>query len=239
MLKIFITGSSDGIGFLAAQMLLKEGHEVVFHARNEERARELREKVPQSSKIVIADLTSIEETKYLAKEINSLGPFDTIIHNAGVYQVSKEVIFKVNVLAPYILTALINKPKRLIYIGSNMHTSGKIDIQNLSLEKGVDYSTSKLQILMLSLAVAKKYKDIYVNTVNPGWVPTKMANYNAPESLEDGTQTQVWLASSPDAKISGKYFYHLKEIKYNTQADDPVLQHELIKRCEHLSGVPY
>ncbi len=237
MLKIFITGSTDGIGFLAAKILLEKGHDVVFHARNEQRAGELRKKIPSSSRILVADFSNMEEVTSLAGEVNALGPFDTIIHNAGVYQASNETIFKVNLLAPFILTASIEKPGKLIYIGSNMHPKGKVDIQNLSLEKGIDYSTSKLFILMFSLYIAKKFPDILVNTVDPGWVPTKMADYNAPDSLEDGTDTQVWLASNFDPKTNGKYFYHLKEADYDNRADNKLLQGELIKQLEQISGI--
>lgn len=232
MAKIFITGSSDGIGLLAAKMLIEKGHEVVLHARNKQRADETLEKFDHNVKVLTADLSQIQEVKNLTQELNSLGGFDTIIHNAGVYHSSKKEILYVNVLAPYILTLLINKPKRIIYIGSNMHPKGNLNIDDLSLEKGVDYSTSKLYILMLSLAFSRKYKDVYINTVDPGWVPTKMADYQAPDSLEDGTRTQVWLAAGDDAKFTGKYFFHLKESSYLKKADDEVLQEQLLQKLE-------
>lgn len=234
MAKIFITGSSDGIGLEAAKLLLKDGHEVVFHARNKKRATELQALFDKPHKILIADLSNFDEVKQLAQEVNDLGTFDTIIHNAGVLKNSPQEIFKVNVLAPYMLTILINKPKRLTYIGSNMHPGGDIDIDNLSIDNGVDYSTSKLQILMLSLAMARRYKDVYVNAVDPGWVKTKMANYNAPDSLLDGSETQVWLASDEDITFSGKYFYHLKEIEYSSKAADIVMQENLLKKYEQI-----
>ena len=237
MSKIFITGSSDGIGYLAAKMLVEEGNEVVLHARNKQRAKELQQKFSQPCQILIADFANTEEIKELAKEVNSLGVFDAIIYNAGVYNASNKLIFQVNVLAPFILTSLINKPKRLIYIGSNMHPQGKLDIQNLALEQGVDYATSKLQLLMLALATAKKLSDVYVNIVDPGWIPTKMANYNAPDSLEDGTKTQVWLASNEKIKATGKYFFHLKETSFSSKASDEYLQEELVNRLEYLSGI--
>jgi NAD(P)-dependent dehydrogenase (short-subunit alcohol dehydrogenase family) len=40
MSRIFITGSSDGLGFMAAQLLVEQGHSVVLHARNAQRAEE-------------------------------------------------------------------------------------------------------------------------------------------------------------------------------------------------------
>jgi short-subunit dehydrogenase len=235
--KIFITGSSDGIGFEAARLLLEDGHEVVLHARNQKRAEELQTKLLNPCKVLIADLNNLDEVKSLAIDVNNIGKFDTIIHNAGVYQSSNQEIFKVNVLAPYILTALIELPKRVIYIGSNMHPQGVIDIENLSIENGVDYSTSKLMILMFSLALARKYKDVLISTVDPGWVKTKMANYNAPDSLLDGSQTQVWLASTGDVTYSGKYYYHLKESNYSLKADDIDMQEQLIKKYEQITDI--
>ena len=114
MARIFITGSSDGLGSMTAKLLINQGHEVVLHARNAERGRQALVKVPGARKVMIADLSSIEETKQLAAEVNTSGHFDAIIHNAGVYQVPNKLIFAVNSLAPYILTCLIQRPGRLI-----------------------------------------------------------------------------------------------------------------------------
>lgn len=237
MSKIFITGSSDGIGLEAAKQLINLGHEVVLHARDEKKAKELESKF--NVKVLIGDLNNLEETKSLASKVNKQEIFDTIIHNAGVLHEDKKTIFRVNVLAPYILTTLIKKPKQLIYIGSNMHPQGSFDIEKLSTIKEVDYSSSKLLILMMSLAVARYWKDVCVNTVDPGWVKTKMANYNAPDSLEDGSATQVWLASNDDLGFSGKYFYHLQETIYSKKAVDIEIQDKLINIYEELTGIRF
>lgn len=237
MSKIFITGSSDGIGLQTAKELIKLGHEVVLHARNEKKAIELKSHLKNSNKILVGDLTSIYETKQLANEINSLGNFDTIIHNAGVFKNDKSEIFKVNVLAPYILTACVKKPKKIIYIGSNMHPQGVVDLDNLSIENGVDYSTSKLLLSIFSLALSKKWKNVLVNTVDPGWVKTKMANYEAPDSLEDGSNTQVWLTSHKSFKDTGKYFHHLKEIRYCDIVYDEEIQKSLIEKIEKITNI--
>lgn len=237
MSTIFITGSTDGLGLHSAKMLMDKGHEVIFHAKDIKRADELKQTIPDA-KILVADLTDFEQVKALAKEVNALGELEAIIHNAGVFHSSSEEIFKVNVLAPYILTALINRPKKLIYIGSNMHPQGEFDIEELAVKQAVDYSTSKLMILMMSLAIARRFNDVYVNTVDPGWVKTKMANYSAPDSLEEGSATQVWLASE-DVKLSGKYFYHLQETIYSSKANDIELQDELINLCEALTRVSF
>lgn len=239
MAKIFITGSSDGLGLLAARMLIEKGHDVVLHARNAERSDDARGQLPEAKAVLIADLSDMEATKRLADEVNALGRFDTVIHNAGVYQAPKPAIFTVNVLAPYILTARIEPPKRLIYIGSNLHMHGSADMNSLSPEAGVSYSDSKLQVLMLALAAARKWPDVYVNTVDPGWVPTKMGGKGASDDLQEGARTQVWLAAAKEAAFSGKYLFHMKEAPHATSADDVTAQDKLLERCRAISGVPF
>lgn len=224
---------------MAAQMLVDQGHRVVLHARNAERGRQALRKVPGAHNVLTADLSSMEETIHLASEVNALGRFDAVIHNAGVYNVSNKLIFAVNTLAPYILTALIHKPKRLVYIGSGMHLQGDPALTNLS--RTTSYSDSKLHLLMLSMAAARRWPQVYANTVNPGWVPTKMGGPGAPDDLQEGAESQVWLAVSNDAKakVSGRYFFHKKEARYLPSADDARMQEKLLKLCEAISGVRF
>jgi len=240
MARVFITGSSDGLGQLAATQLVSEGHQVVLHARNEERARQARKKVPKAFDVLTADLASMEETKELALKANDLGVFDAIIHNAGVYQASGQVIFAVNTLAPYILTCLIHKPRRLIYLSSGMHRHGDANLRQLDPSR-VSYSDSKLHVNILTMAVARKWPDVYVNAVDPGWVPTKMGGAGAPDSLEQGYRTQTWLAASDDprAKVTGGYFYHQKIKEGRPEAHDIAIQEELLAICEMVSGVAF
>lgn len=142
MARIFITGSADGLGQLAAKALIAQGHHVVLHARNQKRGREAVEKVPGAESAVTADLGSIDETRQLASKVNALGMFDAVIHNAGVYNASAEEIFTVNTLAPYILTCLIQRPKRLIYLSSDMHLQGRSKLESFKTETGrISYST--------------------------------------------------------------------------------------------------
>lgn len=240
MAKIFITGSSDGLGQLAAQRLVADGHIVVLHARNEQRAEYAMSQVPGAEKVLIADLSSMEETKRLAAEVNNLGDFDAVIHNAGVYPASSELTLAVNTIAPYLLTCLINKPKRLVYLSSNMHRSGNMKLDELTkANPQISYSDSKLQVLALAKAVARLWPDVYSNAVDPGWVPTKMGGAGAPDDLQKGYETQVWLAVGDDAKASGRYFFHQKERTSKAEADDFRLQDTLLERCEQITGVPF
>jgi NAD(P)-dependent dehydrogenase (short-subunit alcohol dehydrogenase family) len=242
MARIFITGSADGLGQLAAKALIVQGHRVVLHARNEKRGREAMENVPGAENVVTADLSSVEETKILAAKVNDLGRFDAVIHNAGIYQASAKDIFIVNTLAPYILTCLIQKPKLLIYLSSGMHLQGLPKLENF--KNGIDritYSDSKLHVLMLCKAVARKWPDVYANAVNPGWVPTKMGGSGAPDDLRKGYETQVWLAVSNDeqAKVSGCYFFHQQESRPNLEADNVLLQDQFLKVCQEITGVTF
>ncbi len=242
MARIFITGSADGLGQLAATLLLEQGHKVVLHARNEKRANDAIKKNQEAENFVTGDLSNIEETKNVALQVNVLGTFDAVIHNAGVYQTSSKQILSVNILAPYILTCLIQKPKRLIYLSSGMHMQGKAKLESFKIDVNrINYSDSKLHMMMLCKAVARKWSDVYANAVDPGWVPTKMGGRGAPDDLQKGYETQVWLAVSDDekAKVSGRYFFHQKERRYNLEADNLQLQERFLNLCREITGVSF
>ncbi len=241
MARIFITGSSAGLGQMAAKSLISQGHNVVLHARNGNRKQDTLESVPNAEDVLICDLSSMEETKLLADDVNNLGSFDAVIHNAGVYRTDQEKILRVNTLAPYILTCLIEKPKRLIYLSSGSHKHGSPSLDKIKSGKGVSYSDSKFHDLLLAKAVARKWPDVFSNAVDPGWVPTKMGGSGAPDDLDKGYETQVWLAVSEDekAKVSGRYFYHKRETNVHSKADDAKLQDEFLDACEQITGVRF
>jgi NAD(P)-dependent dehydrogenase (short-subunit alcohol dehydrogenase family) len=250
MARIFVTGSGDGLGQLAAMALIKQGHQVVIHARNERRAQEAKIKVPGAEACLISDLSAMEETRELAKVVNQMGGFDAIIHNAGVYQVPRHevsidglpLILAVNTIAPYILTCLIHPPKRLIYLSSGMHLHGDPSLKGLlGNEPNINYSDSKLHDLILSKAVARKWDNVHSNAVDPGWVPTKMGGAAAPDVLEKGFETQVWLAVSNEASalVNGVYFHHKRPGKYLIDADDAKVQDQFLSICEKISGVSF
>lgn len=240
MSRILITGSSDGLGLLAAQRLVSDGHQVVLHARNPIRGEEAMAQVPEAETVLCADLSSLEETKQLAVAVNALGDFDAVIHNAGVYRATGELLFKVNTLAPYILTSLINPPKRLIYLSSGMHQGGRTKLNALHANfNEINYSDTKLHVLLLTMAVARLWTKVFANAVDPGWVPTKMGGASAPDSLQKGYESQVWLATSQEALMSGKYFYHQQSRSFNEEASDTGLQDSFLNACEQLTGVRF
>ena len=253
MARVFITGSSDGLGLLAAQLLVQQGHSVVLHARNEQRAREAMAAVPGAQKAVIGDLSSIAQTRSVADQVNGLGSFDAVIHNAGVgYRESRRIetddglphVFAVNTLAPYILTALIHKPKRLMYLSSGLHQSGDASLKDLAWRerpwRGQQaYSDTKLHDVLLAFAIARLWPDVFSNALEPGWVPTKMGGAGATDDLQQGYETQAWLAVSEDAgaKVTSEYFYHMRPCKPNSEARDQRKQDFLLEACKGFSGV--
>jgi NAD(P)-dependent dehydrogenase (short-subunit alcohol dehydrogenase family) len=242
MARILITGSADGLGQLAAKSLADQGHQVVLHARNSERGRYAKQNVPGAEHVIIGDLSDIAEIKNVAEEANAWGQFDAVIHNAGVYQAPPQTIFVVNTIAPYLLTCLIQKPRRLIYLSSDMHLQGRANLEYFTPDTSrISYSDSKLHVVMLCMAVARQWPDVYANAVDPGWVPTKMGGCGAPDDLQKGYETQTWLAVSNNsrAKVSGRYFFHQTERRYNPQANDAMLQERLLNLCRDMTGVAF
>lgn len=253
MARVFITGSADGLGKLAAQLLAEQGHSVVLHARSQQRGKQALAGVPSAEAVVIGDLSSIRQTRGVADQVNALGAFEAVIHNAAVgdrepHRVETEdrlpQVFAVNTLAPYILTALIRRPKRLIYLSSGLHQSGDASLKDLAWRerpwRGQQaYSDTKLHDVLLAFAVARRWNDVFSNALDPGWVPTKMGGPAAPDDLDEGRRTQVWLAASEDAaaKVTGEYFYHMRPRKPNPAARDLQRQEKLLAECQRFSGV--
>jgi len=226
MSKVLITGSADGLGREAAKQLVRGGHEVVLHARDEARAQQALAGVPGAAAAFPGDLSSITSTRALADLVNAAGVFDAIIHNAGIgYREPTrretddglEHVFQTNVLAPYLLTALVNRPRRLIYLS---------------------YCDSKLFDAALAAAVARRWPDVVSSSVDPGWVRTKMGGPGAPGEIGPGAETQVWLATSDDpvALQSGRHFHHRRLRETHPAVADPVVQDGLLAACHELTG---
>jgi NAD(P)-dependent dehydrogenase (short-subunit alcohol dehydrogenase family) len=252
MRRIFITGSTDGLGRGAAVTLMREGHQVVLHARSKQRAEALADLAPRAAGVVIGDLASAAQTRALADQVNRIGRMEAVIHNAGIYREPNRgttpeghaKVLAVNTLAPYMLTALIERPERLVYLSSSMHFGGDDSLHDIDwTERRWDtnraYSESKLYITALAFAVARRWPKVLSNAVDPGWVPTRMGGPGAPDDLEQGHLTQTWLAVSdePAAKVSGRYWHHRRQQKPAEESLDAGFQDRLIARLAELTGV--
>ena len=254
MSKVLVTGSADGLGQIAARQLVAEGHEVYLHARDRRRAQAALSATPGAADALVGDLASVGQTRAVAEAANATGRFDAVIHNAGVgYRGPRietgdglEHVFAINVLAPYVLTALMTQPDRLVYLTSGMHHGGDPDLSDLQWRRrrwngGQAYSDSKLFDVVLAFAVARRWPGVLSNAVEPGWVATKMGGPGAPDDLQLGADTQVWLATSGDrdATVSGRCFYHRRARAAAPAASDPEVQDRLVEACEELSGVAF
>ena len=238
MARVFITGSADGLGRAAAQTLLDDGHEVVVHARNSDRLSAVRDLVDRGTAVVVGDLADIEQTRGIADDVNRLGRVDAVIHNAGVY--SGPQVLPVNCIAPYLLTALIHRPQRLVYLSSGLHRSGRPSLADIdwSGRRAGSYPDSKLFVTTLAVAVARLWPDVLSNAVDPGWVPTRMGGPTAPDDLRLGHLTQEWLVTSDDAeaRTSGGYWYHQRRIEPHPAARDARFQDQLLDDLARFTG---
>jgi NAD(P)-dependent dehydrogenase (short-subunit alcohol dehydrogenase family) len=250
--RVFITGSSDGLGLLAGRLLATWGHQVTLHARNEARAADARRALPQAEAVVLGDVSSIAAMRSVADQVNALGRYDAVIHNVGVGSRAPRVetadglsrLFAINVLAPYLLTALVIRPDRLVYVSSGTHGGGDAHLDDAQWLKrrwngSQAYADSKLFDVMLAFAVARLWPSVNSNAITPGWVATKMGGAGAPDNLELGAVTQSWLAVSDDAgaRVSGRYFYHQQPERVHHAASNAELQDRLLDYCAKLTGV--
>jgi NAD(P)-dependent dehydrogenase (short-subunit alcohol dehydrogenase family) len=241
MARIFITGSSDGLGRAAAETLLGSGHDIVVHARNEQRRRALDDLVRGGAALVVGDLSHLDEMRDVAAQVNRLGHMDAVIHNAGVGD--GKAVLPVNVVAPYVLTALIDLPGRLVYLSSGMHRGGHADLSHLDWSGSratASYSDSKLFLTTLAEAIARLWPDVPTNSVDPGWVPTRMGGRHAPDDLRLGHLTQEWLATSDDleAMTTGGYWHHQTRTTPHPSVSDRSFQDALLDALAEHTATP-
>jgi NAD(P)-dependent dehydrogenase (short-subunit alcohol dehydrogenase family) len=177
---------------------------------------------------------------------------DAVIHNAGVIlEPSRSTTAEghgktlaVNTLAPYLFTALIDRPGRLIYLSSGLHRAGAgslwdIDCTGRRWNAAQAYSESKLQVTALALTLGRVWPGVLSHAVDPGWASTKMAGAAATDDLEMGHLTQTWLAVSNDAAatVSRGYWYHRQRQAPAPEAGDLAFQDQLMDRLAALTGV--
>lgn len=238
MARVFITGSADGLGRATAQTLLDAGHDVAIHARNDDRLNAVRDLLDRGAAPVMGDLSHVDQIRAVAARVNRLGRMEAVIHNAGVY--TGRQVLPVNVVAPYLLTALIDRPQRLIYLSSSEHRAGRADLTSpdWSGRTTGSYPDSKLFVTTLAAAIGRIWTDVSSNAVDPGWVPTKMGGPGAPDDLRLGHLTQEWLATSddPDTRSSGGYWHHQRRTEPHPAVGNQQFQDRLLGELARFTG---
>ncbi|QDS71937.1 hypothetical protein FKW77_000744 [Venturia effusa] len=254
MARIFITGSSDGLGLAAAQHLSRQGHNIVIHARNPSRAHDAQKAFPAASACLIGDLSSAFSVRNLADDVNASGPYDAVIYNAGLYrgdfnrtEDGLPALIAVNTMATYMLTCLVKpRPRRIVYLSSGLHDGGDPSLRDLDWkvrgEKGCSdgqaYADSKLHNILLAKAVARRWEECKSNSLDPGWQPTKMGGASAPGDIGQAIESYELLAA--EIEESGKYYRPgRQEGVSKKEADDVEVQEKLLKLCEEVTGITF
>ena len=250
MATICITGSTDGIGLAAARRLLGQGHRVLVHARSEPRGRPVVQALDGDAELVTGDLASLRSVRELADQLRAHAPLHVLAHNAGVWVRGAtprttvdgfETTFAVNVLAPHLLTALLQDvlTDRLLWLGSGMAGSGRPDPAALGRETDPRqaYADSKACDVALAIAWGRRLPQVASAAVDPGWVRTKLASAGAPGRVEDGADTLAWCATEAD--LSGApYWKDRRPTRVPRALQDPPLQDALLAACDRLVGLP-
>lgn len=252
MARVFITGSSDGLGLMAGRLLADQGHAVTLHARAAAKAAATKGALPGAEAVVVGDVSTLAAMREVAAQANAGGRFDAVIHNVGLGYTKPRrdetvdglsQLWAVNVLAPYVLTALMERPGRLVYLSSGMHTGGGFGDDPQWAARAWSgsqaYADTKFQDVLLAFAMARRWRDVPSNAVTPGWVATRMGGAGASDDLSQGHLTQAWLAVSDDAAArgTGGYYYHMKPARVSEAARDEALQDRLLDYCREVSGI--
>lgn len=247
MTTICVTGSTDGIGLVAARTLLAQGHRVLVHARSEERGRPVIDGLTGDVDLVVGDLASLSQVRALGERLRA-EPLDVLAHNAGVWvrgntpvltEDGFETTFGVNVLAPHLLTSLVagHLSGRLLWVGSGLAASGRPKPTALggSREPRQAYADSKACDVALAVAWGRRLS-LPSAAVDPGWVQTKLASAGAPGAVEDGADTLAWCCT--EAPLGEALFWKdRRPTPVPGRLRDAGLQDAIAAQCDRLAGL--
>ena len=257
MATILVTGSAQGIGAETARRLVEHGHEVVVHGRDRSRADAALKQVPGASAAVVGSYDSLASVRDLATAANAAGPFDVVIHNVGLGpdQPAQETtvdgleqMVQINAVAPYLLTCLMPLSPRMIYIGSDAHRGGSVELDDLNFERRPfdgdpwpgypAYADSKLLFQMVAFELAARFPERAINVVHPGWVQTAMGGPEAHLPVDEGADTPVWMATSEDpiALGSGQFVHRRAVEDVHPASLDPQQRAAVVEHFAALTG---
>jgi NAD(P)-dependent dehydrogenase (short-subunit alcohol dehydrogenase family) len=263
---IVVTGATDGIGRQTALELARKGCQVVVHGRAADRVARARALIAESvpgarTSGVVFDLASFAEVRRGAAELLARSALHVLINNAGLYPATPgrtvdghEEAMQVNHLSPYLLTRLLlplliaSAPARVVNVSSNVHTSGRVDPEDLDNARHwssyASYATSKLANILFTRALAHRLDPAQVtaNALHPGIIATKLLRDNfgmGGATLAAGARTSLKLALDPAlATTTGRYFADEEEASASRAAQDDALAEALWRKSAELVGLP-
>jgi NAD(P)-dependent dehydrogenase (short-subunit alcohol dehydrogenase family) len=173
-----------------------------------------------------------------------------------------EMTLALNHLAPFLLTNLLldvleaSAPARVINVSSDMHRSAQMDFDDLQMEHGYSgmkaYARSKLAMILFTYELARRLGRTHVtaNAVHPGFVATNIGLTNAflrlfrpvmrlfAKSPEEGAETSVYLAASPDVtSTTGAYFVYREKVRSSPATYDAAAAERLWEISTGLTGL--
>lgn len=264
-----VTGANSGIGKATAIDLARRGAAMVLVCRDPGRGRaavdEVRAAAPAAPppRLEVADLSVMAQVRELAAR---LADVDVLINNAGLvvggHRMTEdgfEYTFAVNHLAPFLLTNLLvdRISDRVVVVASAVHSSGRIDFDNLHGRTGMRaYVDSKLANVLFTYELARRLADkgspVTVNCAHPGAVRSGFGREGGPLtrvgfqvimrpfllSPQQGAKTIIYLASSPEvAGTTGRYFVRRRPRRSSAASYDEATARRLWEVSEELTGL--
>jgi NAD(P)-dependent dehydrogenase (short-subunit alcohol dehydrogenase family) len=259
MKTVLVTGSTDGIGKQTALDLARLGYRVIIHGRSDEKvssaASELKQRLGKEAAVETwaCDLSSLAEVRARGAELLARVPrLDAFLHNASLISNARQESadgFELTLAVSHLLLPALKAaaPARVVMVSSQVHGSGRIDLNDLQLERSYSgygaYGQAKLCNVLFANGLAARFDShiLTANSLHPGVVGTKLLKgfgiRSGPDSLEEGAKTSVYLASSPKVEgVSGRYFTRSREARQSREADSAQLREDLWSLSEKLTG---
>ncbi|WP_445518625.1 SDR family oxidoreductase [Streptomyces sp. NEAU-174] len=229
MTTTLITGANKGLGFETARRLIAAGHTVYLGSRDADRGRRAAEQLGAGARLVVLDVTDDASVAAAAKTVEADGGLDVLINNAGIEarmpdggvigaaevtaDMMKEV-FETNVFGVVRVThAFLPLLRRsaapvVVNVSSGLASLERVSTPHTPTHAypGVAYPASKTTVNMVTVQYAKAFPEMRINAVEPGYTATDLNGHTGHQTVEEGAEIIVRMATvGPDGPTGG-YF---------------------------------